>query len=652
MSKHWLCLMVIAGTSIGLFAQEDPPVEEPNEADPNALYEAIHKPDGVGPEYDDYLRKKAEGRQRLKEFRKSVEAEKDAKVQALKDERAAKIDPRESTTVTVDEDTINVDEPKTVEEAIKIDHEVRDLYTPTDEDFDMLSHERWELNLSDFQFDRPRYVVYTQAALKTRRAFMFTFSVTNSTTKRRRIAPLFVAITDKGVYMPEVSGYLPLRMAADSTMHPLASSNSLRDRKWLSDNVIPMESVHHMGAHIPEQDGVGYKLNPEETFEAGQTRWGAAIWPDFNDEWTEMKIVVFGLSNNHRYEERQRRAMVMHFSRNDDEFHVERSLLKFHNKEWVWLWMWDQDIRVPIPAEATDPQIKETLLETPTGNNRLVWSFPYEINNSTRSDETIEITESRFVLSMDVNIGGEKVPVAVEVVDDGRSSIYKAQYIREQGWNGQIQEKNRFVPDAEKTREKHHRTHTVASGTKVEGLYAVFDSKDVDWQNTYYQVENYLSMKIDRSKLAKQRWKKLVDKYAKENKKLNKVDAMVGYDPRRRLTDDLLVLKDGRKFKGEVIVETEELSIIDTLDGARLEFLKPGIEKIEYGEKAEVRKQIAAKLPEALGKAKAKKEVVAFFKAHAGLASGKYRIKRSYRQRGVIQDEWLSAWEELDKPAE
>ena len=100
---------------------------------------------------------------------------------------------------------------------------------------------------------------------------------------------------------------------------------------------------------------------PMATFEPGQTRWGVALWPDFNNEFTELRIIVHGLSNAHRYDEKQRRVLLLSFTRNDDEFHVQRSQLVYRGKEWEYLWMWDQDISVPIPNDAKDPQIKEKI---------------------------------------------------------------------------------------------------------------------------------------------------------------------------------------------------------------------------------------------------------------------------------------------------
>ena len=47
--------------------------------------------------------------------------------------------------------------------------------------------------------------------------------------------------------------------------------------------------------------------------------------------------------------------------------------------------------------------------------------------------------------------------------------------------------------------------------------------------------------------------------------------------------------------------------------------------------------------------AKASKTVTAYFDAVSGLSSGTFRVKRCYRQLGVVDESWLKAWEELDK---
>jgi hypothetical protein len=208
---------------------------------------------------------------------------------------------------------------------------------------------------------------------------------------------------------------------------------------------------------------------------------------------------------------------------------------------------------------------------------------------------------------VEVDVGGTKVKVEARVVDDGLSTIYKTQMLKELKKDSP---KDRFalnktVTEGSKTLPERRQT-TLEAGKGLDELYAVFDESDVDWAGVVSQVENALTEKVDRKALAKQTWEQLIKTVAPDKAELLQKNPGFLYDPLRRLTED---------------------------------------------EKKQVQEQVAKGLAGALDAARTKKTIVAYFDCTSGLSTGSYRVVRSYRQPGVVQDEWLKAWEELDKSA-
>lgn len=637
-----LALLLVAGVS----AQEGQPLP-----DLDAEQKGKQRDEDVR-----YKQKKAAMLERLKEFRAQRQGERQDRLRALQLERAQKITPLKTTTVKVDEDTIEVKEPTSIEQALSLKQSVRDEYEVSPEDFDLYVHERWSLNKTDFQFDLPKYVVGDIRQGHTKRWFGFTYSITNSCTKARRIAPVFVAVTNKGVFMTEANGFLPQRVMADSSFHPLAGSKAPQDTLWLKENVLPLESAIRMLTH--DLKGAEYSMpippKPMAKFLPGQVRWGVALWPRFNDELTELKIVIHGLNNALRFDRNQRRVLVLSFERIDDEFHVERERLHYKGKKWEYLWMWDQDLTVPIPEDPTNHQIQEKELTTPADAQKLAWSFPYILKNSSGSKQAITFNEIRFVLrgsktgpkwsGFPIKVGNETVTIPeIHVVDDGRSTIYKAQYLREAGMAKPAEDTDRFAPKVEGSKRPGGMIHKIDANGKLERR-AVFDIADADFEHVIEQVEARLTLKMDKKALAKKTWDKLV-----ADKKVAGKDPGIIYNPQRFLTYDSLTLKDGRSFEGDVVRESERGVIFKSRTKGTLEFTKAEVDKVVKGERSAVKEQVLAAIPAALQATKQAKKIVAEYKCDAGLSSGSYRIARSYRQPGVIQEEWLKAWEELDK---
>lgn len=571
------------------------------------LIELKDLPGGVEADDEAFLKKKLEKRQSVMDERKKLFDQFNKTLEDMRTQRA-KVSELGSASVTIDEETKKVDEPANMEQALGKKEPIRDPYEVSPDDFTIIDHDRWSINISDFHIDPPQYIVTQTTQGSRQKWFGFSFTAVNSTPKNRRISPQFVASTNKGVFNFAVGGFGPERQIADSLNRPLVYSEDLKDKRLLEDSVAPMEPVNSLTSYTLDPVKGGRQLSPLATFAPGQTRWGAALWSNFSDEFTELKIAVHGLSNAHRYDEKLRRVLLLTYERIDDEFNVQRTELKLKDRRWEYLWMWDQDITVPAPADAKDPQIKVQTLKTPAGADKLAWAFPFVVKNSTRNTQPFAINSVSFVAPIIVDVGGQKIPLEVRVVDDGRSTIYKAQLLKALGKES-TKDRYELNKDKEKTEgsrtQIQRRSITIESGRGLDELMAVFDESDIDWDNVKMQVESALTEKLDKKAAAKANWENAV-KSAPADKQadLLKRDPGFLYDPRRMLTDD----------------ETKS-----------------------------VQEQVKKGLAAALDDAKAKKTVVAYFDVISGLSTGVYRISRSYRQLGVVDEAWLKAWEELDK---
>lgn len=573
------------------------------------LVELENLPADADKEDKDFLEKKRGARQKVMDERKKLFEDYQKTVADLQEQRK-KASELGTASVTIDEETKPVQEPGSIEAALGLKQPVRDAYEVSPDDFSIYEHDRWSLNLSDFRIDAPQYFSADSAYGRSKTWFGFTFTVTNSTPKKRRVTPMFTAISNKGVFNHAAGGFVPERMMADALLRPLANSDSLHDKELLSRGIAPLEPADYLATCAFRAEKGRAELAPMSTFEPGQTRWGAALWSNFSNEFTELKIVVHGLCNAHRYEEKMRRVLVLTFTRQDDEFHVYRTELKPQGRRWEYLWMWDQGLAVPIPADPKTPQLKAQTLETPAGGKKLMWGFPFVVTNATRWPQEFAVNSVAYLCPVEVDVGGTKVPVEVRVVDDGRSTIYKSLFLRSDDVKKESPKDrfalNKTLPEGSHT-QLERRKITIEAGKGVEELWGVFDEADVDWNDVVLQVETGLTAKVDKKALAKQNWERIVKEYGGDKAAdLAKKDVSFLYDPRRRLTED---------------------------------------------EAKQVREQVVKGLPAALDAAKIKKTVVASFDCTSGLSTGRYRVTRCYRQPGVVQEEWLKAWEELDKAA-
>lgn len=550
----------------------------------------------------EYRKKLREVEQKSLEQRAANAKAVDALIQQMKDEREKNAAPLKGE-VEIDGEKKEVVEPRTMEQALGFtgDRRVRDEYEVSPDDFDITPLDRWSLNLSDFKIDDPQYVTVEHGTGHAKTYFGITFSITNSTTKPRRISPTFTAVTDNLVFNATSGGFLAERVLADAMFRPLGGSDKLADKELLSQNIAALESVADLITVGTEKPGA--VLKPTYTFEPGQTRWGAALWGEFDNRFRELKIIVSGLSNAHRYDEKMRRVLVLTFERLSDGYNVSTAQLKYKGKKWDYLWTWDQDIAVPIPDDAKDPQIKAQKLPTPAGGERFTVAFPFVVSNSTKVNQEFAIKTVAYVAPVEVDVGGTKVKVDVRLIDDGSSKIYKAQVMK--GLSVDFVKdryQNKALVDGSLTALDRHKV-TIEPGKSLDKMWAIFDEGDVDWDNAIMSVEDSLSRSFDRAAMSKQAWEKLVKELGGDAKLAEKNPSHF-YEPRRTLN-------------------SEEIK--------------------------SVREQIVKALPEAVERAKAAKSVTAIFDCFAGMASGEKRIIRSYRKPGVVDNTWLKDWEDIEE---
>jgi len=568
------------------------------------LIEKTDIPDSADEADKKYVDDKQKAVDKLISDRKVMEDQLAGKIKEIEGRRQ-ELAKKGTANVTLDEETRDVTEPSNMEEALNMQapRRVRDEYEISPDDFQIDIHDRWSLNATDFKIDQPVYLTGNVRKDSAKTWFVIPFQTTNSTTKKRRISPVFVAVTNspnKKVFLQSGTGFVPERLLADNMMRPLGASEAIGDKELLSQRVSPLESSVLLGNFALDPEKGTHQLSPQATFEPGQTRNGAAVWSTFTNEWTELKVVVHGLSNSHRYEEKMRRVLILTFNRNDDEFDVHRSLIKYADKRFDFIWAWDQDITVPLPGEAKDPQIKVAQIQTPAGGSKTVWAFPFQIRNSSRTTQEIAINSIAYAAPMEIDVGGAKVALEVKIIDDGRSSIYKAQHLKALGKDSA---KDRFIfkPVAEGSMTlTQRRTIGLEVAKELPETWAVFDEADVDWDDVRVQVESALTEKLDKKAAAAANWERVVKQVAPNDPDLLKKNPGILYDPRRRLTDE---------------------------------------------EFAQVKEQVTKGIPAALDAAKGKKIVRAWFNCTAGLASGEYRITRTYRKPGVVEEAWLTEWD-------
>ncbi|MHC4914861.1 MAG: hypothetical protein ACYTGB_05160 [Planctomycetota bacterium] len=241
-------------------------------------------------------------------------------------------------------------------------------------------------------------------------------------------APLnlrFTMMTDKGELSPEASGFLA---------HEAVEFSTWTRRAWTKELV----------SFVRQSKVVG-ELKP------GETRSGVAVFPRFDPEATEVRVLVDGMSNEYDFARDLRKVMILEFVRPGNVYYPGQVKLAFkrrvggklmdpktgyvpkkdmevhHGFDWVWLWNWD------AAAKTSDPKCTEGV-PSPTGKEKFnFWTYQVTIPNRTGKEQVLTVEKVRTFVKVTLNIAGKDRVVEVPLVDDGKMNVYKALHFENEG---------------------------------------------------------------------------------------------------------------------------------------------------------------------------------------------------------------------------
>jgi len=248
-----------------------------------------------------------------------------------------------------------------------------------------------------------------------------------------------------------------------------------------------------------------------------------------------------------------------------------------------WEWMWMWYEEFKVSA------LDKFEIPTPTGaRTKTLWSYQVTLTNSTREPQKLTIRDFNTVVPMALSVphgvGDVTIDIEVGFADDGKSTIDKAKVMEELALP--FQGDRFFSGDLEPE--------------EVKVFPVIFDQEDVLWERVVEQVERGL---IDCEQ-----------------------GFALGYaeEPLKKGMDSWLP------------------------DEADLKALLSKAEKVRLNEerKAEIKKRVNAGLAEAVARQRKRFTLTADVTAECDLASGTYRVIRSYFRRGVVEPDWIHKWEE------
>jgi hypothetical protein len=221
---------------------------------------------------------------------------------------------------------------------------------------------------------------------------------------------------------------------------------------------------------------------------------------------------------------------------------------------------------------------------TPTEKRqKALWAYQVTLTNHTREPQPLEIRLFNTV----VETRAMGVNVEVEFIDDGESTIHKARVMEEmaQPFKGDRFFKGTIEPE------------------EVKVFPVIFDEEDIAWDRVYEQVRAGLMWDEDAQK-----------------------GLSIGY--------------------GEEPLEPGMASFIPDAEklGRVLKMMKDV--RLTPEKKKRIREEITAGLAEAFAGERSEMRLTANVTAVSGVASGTFRIRRSYRKPGVIEPDWMHKWEE------
>ena len=534
---------------------------------------------------------------RLRVYRKRELAKQEAFRGEITREKNRLQERRPNETVVVDEQTYEVIEPLTMEEAIGRT-KVFDTWGESSLDFDFRPHDIWEISKDDLRIIHdpievvvpyvrqvvlgpPEENVPPEVIYRGDVKFLVPFTITNTTARSRRFGLRVWIVTDKLRFTSESGGWLHRETLDDSLLR--FSTGGFRSR-W-------RDSLDMIGYLRKAADGTS---KVENAVEPGETRYGVATFPRFDQEMDKMRIVFEGVSNAFKYGQKLKRVLTFHYERPGDEFYPHQDTLRFVKKEWEWMWMWWSELA--IDADTPPSKLEIT---TPAGVEKTMWYFRLTLTNSTKTPRHIDLRSFNRVLNLDLEVNGLKLKdVAVEIVDDGESTIHKFQVMREIGAEAD------FEPDR------------LFKGTLEPGeatsMLIILDESDVDFDKLHEQIEQRMNLATGDPKY---------------DRKLLGIDFV---DRALNMGDDWI-----RGLGG-----TNEQLRADVRRSRQV---------LDDKQKKQIREQVFARIGEKLEQDLDRKRVRASVTARAGLSTGTFTINRYYIRPGVVDEDWIHHWEDVEQ---
>ena len=258
------------------------------------------------------------------------------------------------------------------------------------------------------------------------------------------------------------------------------------------------------------------------------------------------------------------------------------------------MWMWWSELA--IDADSPPSKLEIT---TPAGVEKSMWYFRLTLTNSTKTPQPFDLRSFNRVLNLDLEVNGLKLKdVAVEIVDDGESTIHKFQVMREIGAEAD------FEPDR------------LFKGTLEPGeatsMLIILDESDVDFDKLHEQIEQRMNLATGDPKY---------------DRKLLGIDFV---DRALNMGDDWI-----RGLGG-----TNEQLRADVRRSRQV---------LDDKQKKQIREQVFARIGEKLEQDLDRKRVRASVTARAGLSTGTFTINRYYIRPGVVDEDWIHHWEDVEQ---
>ncbi len=430
-------------------------------------------------EEEPYILRMRESREKLrrrkKELQERSEREK-ADCKRMLGEQNKKAMKLKKDSMTIGGDHIDFEEPPHPAAVVGKPKEIglASRYEFDERDFGRIEHKTWSLRKEDFREDRPLEVQLGLAGLDDELRFVLPYSITNSTGAPRIIGPNLWLATAERKLEPEIGGFV-VQQDVQATLY----------RK--------VETTFDLIGYVEKKaDGTKEMVG---AFEAGETKWGVAIFPRLDPMANRFAVVVEGLGNAYDYDQKLERVLAVYYSRPGDEFARQEDPILFQGKKWVHRWMWYSEIECD--------EVRQFRIEGPTGERtHAYWSYDYSVCNSTRVPLMLNMRSFNTVVT--VEIMDHKFDV--EFVDDGSSTIGKAEVLRRKGKRFAANRLYRGRIDPGDTRR----------GT------VIFDDQDIDFDKLFGDIEDRLtpsfarhygedgelaSLTIEKSKLVREKRK-------------------------------------------------------------------------------------------------------------------------------------------------